>query len=60
MVWPLPRKLIAEFFKKVKKVIVIEELDPFLEENIKVMGFKPKGGKESHFSMTGEYNPLHR
>ena len=47
MVWPLPRNLIAEFFKKVKKVIVIEELDPFLEETIKVMGFKPKGGKES-------------
>ena len=57
MVWPLPRNLIAEFFKKVKKVIVIEELDPFLEENIKVMGFKPKGGKNL-FSMVGEYNPL--
>ncbi len=57
MVWPLPRNLIAEFFKKVKKVIVIEELDPFLEENIKVMGFKPKGGKNL-FSLVGEYNPL--
>ncbi|MEI9476478.1 MAG: indolepyruvate ferredoxin oxidoreductase subunit alpha [Deltaproteobacteria bacterium] len=57
MVWPLPRNLIAEFFKKVKKVIVIEELDPFLEENIKVMGFKPKGGKNL-FSMVAEYNPL--
>ncbi|OGP55429.1 MAG: indolepyruvate ferredoxin oxidoreductase subunit alpha [Deltaproteobacteria bacterium RBG_13_52_11b] len=57
MVWPLPRNLIAEFFKKVKKVIVIEELDPFLEENIKVMGFKPKGGKNL-FSLLGEYNPL--
>ena len=57
MVWPLPRNLIAKFFKKVKKVIVIEELDPFLEENIKVMGFKPKGGKNL-FSMVGEYNPL--
>jgi indolepyruvate ferredoxin oxidoreductase alpha subunit len=57
MVWPLPRNLIAEFFKKVKKVIVIEELDPFLEENIRVMGFKPKGGKNL-FSMLGEYNPL--
>jgi indolepyruvate ferredoxin oxidoreductase alpha subunit len=26
MVWPLPKKLIAEFFKKVKKVIVVESL----------------------------------
>jgi indolepyruvate ferredoxin oxidoreductase, alpha subunit len=57
MVWPLPRNLIAEFFKNVKKVIVVEELDPFLEENIRIMGFKPKGGKKL-FSMTGEYTPL--
>ena len=57
MVWPLPRNLIAEFFKKVKKVIVVEELDPFLEENLRVMGFKPKGGKNL-FSVLGEYTPL--
>ena len=47
MVWPLPKNLIGEFFKKVKKVYIVEELDPFLEENIRAMGFKPKGGKES-------------
>jgi indolepyruvate ferredoxin oxidoreductase alpha subunit len=57
MVWPLPDRLIGEFFKKVKKVIVVEELDPFLEENIRVMGFKPKGGK-GLFSKCGEFNPL--
>jgi hypothetical protein len=57
MVWPLPKNLIAEFFKKVKKVFVIEELDPFLEENIRVMGFKAKGGKNL-FSVIGEYTPL--
>jgi indolepyruvate ferredoxin oxidoreductase alpha subunit len=56
MVWPLPKNLIGEFFKKVKKVYIIEELDPFLEENIRVMGFKPKGGKNL-FSMCGELNP---
>jgi indolepyruvate ferredoxin oxidoreductase alpha subunit len=32
MVWPLPKNLIGEFFKKVKKVYVVEELDPFLED----------------------------
>ena len=57
MVWPLPKNLIGEFFKKVKKVFVVEELDPFLEENIRVMGFKPKGGKNL-FSMCGELNPF--
>ncbi|RPJ10013.1 MAG: indolepyruvate ferredoxin oxidoreductase subunit alpha, partial [Deltaproteobacteria bacterium] len=45
MVWPLPKNLIGEFFKKVKKVYVVEELDPFLEDSIRAMGFKPKGGK---------------
>ncbi len=46
MVWPLPRKIISEFFKKVKKVIIVEELDPFLETEIKAMGFKIFHGKD--------------
>ncbi len=57
MVWPLPKNLIGEFFKKVKKVYIVEELDPFLEENIKAMGFKPKGGK-ALFPICGELNPF--
>ena len=56
MVWPLPKNLIGEFFKKVKKVYIVEELDPFLEENIRAMGFKPKGGKD-RFPICGELNP---
>ncbi|MEW6374205.1 MAG: indolepyruvate ferredoxin oxidoreductase subunit alpha [Thermodesulfobacteriota bacterium] len=46
MVWPLPKKLIAEFFNKVKKVIIVEELDPFLETEIRAMGFKIFHGKD--------------
>src|SRR4030067_2600488 len=57
MVWPLPKNLIGEFFKKVKKVYIVEELDPFLEENIRAMGLKPKGGK-SLFPICGELNPF--
>jgi indolepyruvate ferredoxin oxidoreductase alpha subunit len=57
MVWPLPKNLIGDFFKKVKKVYIVEELDPFLEDNIRAMGFKPKGGKD-RFSMCGELNPF--
>jgi indolepyruvate ferredoxin oxidoreductase alpha subunit len=56
MVWPLPKNLIGEFFKKVKKVFIVEELDPFLEDNIRVMGFKPRGGKNL-FPICGELNP---
>ena len=46
MVWPLPKKMIADFFKKVKKVIVVEELDPFLETEIKALGYKVFHGKD--------------
>jgi indolepyruvate ferredoxin oxidoreductase alpha subunit len=45
MVWPLPKKTIARFFKKVKKVIVVEVLDPFLETEIRAMGYKIWHGK---------------
>ncbi len=46
MVWPLPKKLIEDFFKKVEKVIVVEELDPFLETEIRAMGLKIWHGKD--------------
>jgi indolepyruvate ferredoxin oxidoreductase alpha subunit len=46
MVWPLPKKTIARFFKKVKKVIVVEVLDPFLETEIRAMGYKIWHGKD--------------
>lgn len=46
MVWPLPKKMITEFCKKVKKVIVVEELDPFLETEIRAMGHKVFHGKD--------------
>jgi indolepyruvate ferredoxin oxidoreductase, alpha subunit len=46
MVWPLPKKLLSKFFKTVKKVIIVEELDPFLETEIRAMGFKVFHGKD--------------
>jgi indolepyruvate ferredoxin oxidoreductase, alpha subunit len=46
MVWPLPKKMLADFFKKVKKVIIVEELDPFLETEIKALGYKVWHGKD--------------
>jgi indolepyruvate ferredoxin oxidoreductase alpha subunit len=43
MVYPLPEKMIRDFAAKVKKLYVVEELDPFLEEQIKVMGIEVTG-----------------
>ena len=37
---PLPRDLVAEFAKGVERLLVVEELDPFLEEQVRAMGIK--------------------
>lgn len=54
MTWPLPEKMIKEFARSVEKLIVIEELDPFLEQNIKSMGIKVSG--KEFFPIVGELN----
>ncbi|MGI6130087.1 MAG: indolepyruvate ferredoxin oxidoreductase subunit alpha, partial [bacterium] len=41
--WPLPEKLIREFASQVKKIYVIEEMDPFLETEIKALGIEVIG-----------------
>jgi len=40
--YPFCDKKIAEFAKTVKKVVLVEELDPFIEEHIKALGIKFK------------------
>ncbi len=55
MTYPLPKGLIAEFRSRVEQLYVVEELDPFLEENIRLMGIKVDGGKDL-LSLLGEYD----
>jgi len=43
MTFPLPSKMILDFAHAVEKVVVIEELDPFLEEQIRGMGISVIG-----------------
>jgi indolepyruvate ferredoxin oxidoreductase alpha subunit len=54
MTWPLPKKLIKKFAGGVKRLIVIEELDPFLQENILAMGIKVTG--KEFIPLVGELN----
>jgi indolepyruvate ferredoxin oxidoreductase alpha subunit len=54
MTWPLPVKMIKDFAAKVNKLIVIEELDPFLEDNIKAMGITVAG--KEFIPLVGELN----
>jgi len=43
MVYPLPKNKIKQFTDAVKKVLVIEELDPFVEEQVRAMGIDAVG-----------------
>jgi len=54
MTWPLPEKMIKDFAARVDKLIVIEELDPFLQDNIKSMGVKVTG--KEFIPLVGELN----
>jgi indolepyruvate ferredoxin oxidoreductase, alpha subunit len=51
---PLPKKLIREFADRVEQLFIIEELDPFLEEQIAAMGIKVEGKKR--LPILGELN----
>ena len=55
MVYPLPSDLIRDFASKVKKLFVIEELDPFIEEQVMAMGIKVIG--KELFPYTNEFDP---
>lgn len=43
MCWPLPEKKIRQFAAMVDELVIVEELDPFLETHIKSMGIACRG-----------------
>lgn len=69
--YPLPKKKIGDFLKKLKSVVVVEELEPFLEKEIqaiakdinpalKIFGKYEKAekrGGEKLLPIAGEYTP---
>jgi indolepyruvate ferredoxin oxidoreductase alpha subunit len=55
MTWPLPEEMIRAFARSVNRLIVIEELDPFIEEAVHLMGIAVEG--KSIFPITGEFDP---
>jgi indolepyruvate ferredoxin oxidoreductase alpha subunit len=54
MVYPLPVNLIKDFAAKVDRLIVIEELDPIIENHVKQLGIKVEG--KSIFPICGEFS----
>lgn len=55
MVWPMPHDLIREFASKVTRLFVVEELDPFIEEQVKAMGISVVG--KEIIPLCGELSP---
>ncbi len=61
--WPLPEKTIVEHLKHASEILIVEETDPFLEQNIKVLiaeraevvgWLKVYGAKSGHLPASGE------
>lgn len=60
MVYPLPQKMVKEFANKVKKVIVLEELDPFIEDQVRAMGIElySQTPTQTHYPNTKSIFPI--
>ncbi len=55
MVYPLPKAMIRDFSAQYSELYVIEELDPFIEEQVKAMGIQVIGKEK--LSICGELTP---
>jgi indolepyruvate ferredoxin oxidoreductase, alpha subunit len=55
MSWPISEELVREFAASVDRLIILEELDPFLEEAVRLMGIPVEG--KSIFPLIGELDP---
>ncbi len=56
MSWPLPEQKIREFAGSVERLIVVEELDPFIETEIRAMGIACDG--KNLVPREGELDPV--
>jgi len=55
MVYPLPKNMIRKFAASVKRLLVVEELDPFIEEQVLAMGIHVTG--KELIPVCGELSP---
>jgi indolepyruvate ferredoxin oxidoreductase alpha subunit len=63
MSYPFPRKMVSEFLKSCKKVVVVEESDPIMESYVKMIAKDANpsveiyGRETGHLPWSGEYRP---
>ncbi len=53
--YPMPDELVKEFAAKVKELWIVEELDPFMEDQVRALGISCRG--KDRLSLCGELNP---
>jgi indolepyruvate ferredoxin oxidoreductase alpha subunit len=56
MTYPLPERVVRKFAASVKRLFVVEELDPFLEEQVRALGIEAIG--KERFSALGELDAV--
>jgi TPP-dependent indolepyruvate ferredoxin oxidoreductase alpha subunit len=56
-VYPFPTQIVKQFASKVKKIIVLEELRPYIEDNIKCVKKKILGKDLLGLDEVGEFTP---
>ena len=62
MTHPLPERILSEFLEGVERVLVVEELEPFLEDRIRAVAkdanpdLEVLGKRSGHLPRVGEYN----
>ena len=55
MVWPFPEDLVRRFAETVDELVVVEEVDPFIELQVRALGFTVTG--KDKLPRTGELSP---
>jgi len=55
MPYPFPDRLVRDFAGSVERLVVVEELDPFLEDHVRALGIECAG--KERFSLLGELDP---
>ena len=57
MVYPMPTKMLINFCSRVEKIYVIEELEPFIEEHLRIIGVRNSRGENGIFGKGSGGNP---
>jgi indolepyruvate ferredoxin oxidoreductase alpha subunit len=56
-VFPFPQELVKQFASKVKKLVVVEELRPYIEESLRGLPVEVLGKNQTGLPDSGEFSP---